>query len=44
MKNNQKATKASTSTSKCYENTLEKKSSAFYISEKTATYGEKKPT
>lgn len=42
MKNNQKATKASTS--KCYGNTLEKKSSAFYISEKTATYGEKKPT
>jgi len=43
MKNNQKATKASTSTGKCYGNTLEKKSSAFYISEKTATYGEKKP-
>lgn len=39
MENTQEATK----TSKHYENSIERKSLAFYISEKTATYGEKKP-
>ena len=39
MKNNQKVTEAS----KRYKYTVEEKSLAFYISEKTATYGEKKP-
>jgi site-specific DNA-methyltransferase (adenine-specific) len=39
MRNDQKVTK----TSKYYENIIGKNSLAFYISEKTATYGAKKP-